>query len=282
MRKTFPRKAEKGQTWIIMAVAVTVLIIFMGFAIDSAILFSNYTKLKRAVDAAAVSAANEYKVKNAKINVDDPINLPMLKGYLTAAAQEMLTMHDLDMTANKIKLEVYICDDANIQTLAPPLYAMCPASGQSPRKLVYVQASEEAPTYFLDLIGINSIPLTTYSISEAAPIDLVLIFDTSESMGVSTNGYVPDNFDPADCNGHDNGDGTTGNCEPLETAKKAATNLVKTLFNGYDQVAVVSFAQVPVLYRGLTTDLTNDPAGALTAINNIQLHDDAPAALLKS
>lgn len=180
MRRTFIRKSEKGQTWIIMAVAITVLIIVLGFAVDSAVLFSNYTKLKRAVDAGAVSAANEYKVKNAKDNVNDPVNLPKLEGYLKAAALEMLTMHDLDVTANKINLQVYICDDANIQTLAPALYTMCPAVGQTPRKLVYVQASEEAPTYFLTLIGINSIPLTTYSISEAAPIDLVLVFDTSD------------------------------------------------------------------------------------------------------
>jgi hypothetical protein len=280
MRRTFIRKSEKGQTWVIMAVAITVLIIVLGFAVDSAVLFSNYTKLKRAVDAAAVSAANEYKVKNSKVFIDDPVDLGMLRGYLTAAAQEMLVMHDLDVS--KIDLHVYICDDANIQNLAPALYAMCPAAGQTPRKLVYVQASEEAPTYFLTLIGINSIPLTTYSISEAAPIDLVLVFDTSESMGVNSPGYVPDNFNPAVCNSAINPDGTIGNCEPLRTAKIAATNLVKTLFNGYDQVAVVSFAQVPVLYRGLTKDLTDDSAGALNAINNIQLHDDAPALLLNS
>jgi hypothetical protein len=278
MRKTFARKFEKGQTWVIMAVAITVLIVLLGFAVDSAILFSNYTKLKRAVDAAAVAAANEYKVKNAKANVDDPVNIPMLEGYLTASAKEMLTMHDLNMDTNKISLHVYICEDSNIQNLAPSLYAMCPASGQSPRKLVYVTASEEAPTYFLTLIGINSIPITTNSISEAAPIDLVLVIDTSESMGSSSPDYVPDNFDPAVCNAHDNGDGTTGNCEPLRTAKQAAFKLVNTLFNGYDQVAVVSFAQVPVLNHALT----NNMADVKTAINNIQLHDDAPAALLPS
>jgi len=281
MRRTFIRKSEKGQTWVIMAVAITVLIIVLGFAVDSAVLFSNYTKLKRAVDAAAVSAANEYKVKNSKVFIDDPVNLGMLTGYLTAAAKEMLTMHDLDVS--KINLKVYICDedgdgqrDASLQTEAPALYAMCPASGQTPRKLVYVQASEEAPTYFLTLIGIHSIPITTYSISEAAPIDLVLVFDTSESMGVSTLvGYTPDNFDPAACN-------AANNCKPLKTAKDAAVRLVKTLFNGYDQVAVVSFDQVPILYRSLTDDLTDDSAGALTAINDIQLHDDAPALLLNS
>ncbi|MGD0006701.1 MAG: pilus assembly protein TadG-related protein, partial [Anaerolineaceae bacterium] len=300
MRRTLHRKSEKGQTWVIMAVAITVLIIMLGFAVDSAVLFSNYTKLKRAVDAAAVSAANEYKVKNAKVNIDDPVSISMLVGYLTAAAKEMLVMHDLDV--NKIDMHVYICDedgdgqrDASLQTEAPALYDMCPASGQSPRKLVYVQASEEAPTYFLTLIGINSIPLTTYSISEAAPIDLVLVFDTSESMGVDTPGYITDNFDPNNiidpnppglpysCNPqpplflapkYD--------CQPLKTAKDAAVRLVKTLFNGYDHVAVVTFDQVPTLYQGLTDDLTDDPTGVITAINKIQLHDDAPALLLNS
>ena len=189
MRKDHRSKSEKGQAWVIMAISVTVLIILMGFAIDSAILFSNYTKLKRAVDAAAVAAANQYKVKNGKLTDTSTFDLSLLRDKMTESANEMLVMHDFDPTT--IDLHLYLCGDPDLDTLVPDFYAKCPESQSPPgppRKLVYIEADEDAPTYFLHLVGVNSIPITTNSISEAAPIDLVLVFDTSESMGVDTPG----------------------------------------------------------------------------------------------
>ena len=257
-----------------MAVAITALIILMGFAIDSAILFSNYTKLKRAVDAAAVAAANQYKVKNGKLTDASAFDKDLLRTKMTESAKEMLIMHDFDPDATTIHLQLYLCGDPDLQTLVPDFYAKCPeANGGAPRKLVYIQANEDAPTYFLHLIGVNSIPITTNSVSEAAPIDLVLLFDTSESMGRQTPGYTPGDFDPTTCNAADSG---RGDCQPLRTAKDAALNLVNTLYDGYDRVAIVTFNQVAVTRWQLDSDMANVRA----AIADIPLHDDAPAAKL--
>ncbi len=126
MRKDHRSKSEKGQTWIIMAVAVTALIILLGFAIDSAILFSNYTKLKRAVDAAAVAAANQYKVKNGKVTEASTFDLTLLRDKMTESANEMLVMHDFDPAT--IDLHLYICGDPDLDTLVPDFYAKCPES----------------------------------------------------------------------------------------------------------------------------------------------------------
>jgi hypothetical protein len=278
MRKDQRSKSEKGQTWVIMAVAITVLIILLGFAIDSAILFSNYTKLKRAVDAAAVAASNQYKVKNGKLTDASTFNLDLLRTKMTESANEMLVMHELDLT--NIHLHLYLCGDANLQTLAPDFYAKCPeATGGAPRKLVYIQASEEAPTYFLHMIGVNSIPITTNSVSEAAPIDLVLVFDTSESMGIETLNpapYVNGDFDPAGCN-------TANTCYPLRTAKDAAKKLINTLYSGYDHVSIVTFDQVAVTHLSLSSIDSSDltPTGKVNqAIDAIPLHDDAPSKKL--
>ncbi len=140
-----------------------------------------------------------------------------------------------------------------------------------PRKLVYIEASENAPTYFLHIVGINSIPITTNSVSEAAPIDLVLVFDTSESMGVDTTGFAAGNFDPSTCN-------TNNDCYPLRTAKDAANKLIDTLYDGYDRVAVVTFDQVAITHLLLSSNMT-DVKNAITAI---PLHDDAPGKQLFS
>jgi hypothetical protein len=278
MRKDQLSISEKGQTWVIMAVAVTALIILMGFAVDSAILFSNYTKLKRAVDAAAVAASNQYKVKNGKLTDTSTFDVTLLQTKMTQVAKEMLIMHDLDTSA--VNLQLRICGDSGLQTEFPDFYAKCPApSDPNQRKLVYVQASEEAPTYFLHIIGINSIPITTNSVSEAAPIDLVLVFDTSESMGVFTTDpgtYTVGDFDPAGCN-------ATNTCLPLRTAKDSAKKLISTLYSGYDRVAIVTFDQVAVTHLSLSNPGSSDltPTGAVdNAIDAIPLHDDAPSARL--
>jgi type II secretory pathway pseudopilin PulG len=279
MRKDHLSKTEKGQAWIIMAVAITALIILLGFAIDSAVLFSNYTKLKRAVDAAAVAAANQYKVKTGKLTPTSDFDKTLLITKMTQVAQEMLIMHDLDTSA--ITLVLRICGDPDLQANYRDFYNKCPESQTPPgslRKLVYIQASEEAPTYFLHIIGINSIPITTNSVSEAAPIDLVLVFDTSESMGVNTVDpatFVTGDFNPADCN-------TRNTCLPLRTAKDDAKQLVDTLYDGYDQVAIVTFDQVAVTRLQLSSNLgkTNPINNVRNAIDAIPLHDDAPGKKL--
>jgi hypothetical protein len=182
---------------------------------------------------------------------------------------------------SKINMTIYVCDlnddgtrDASLQATVPDFYNKCPDTPtQLARKLVYIQASESAPTYFLHLIGINSIPITTNSIGEAAPIDLVLVIDTSESMGDATPGYTVDDFDPATCNA---AVVDANKCHPLFDAKDAAKKLVNTLYPGYDRVAIVTFDQMAVTRLTLSDNLTT----VNTFIDQIPLHDDAPAARL--
>ncbi len=49
-------------------------------------------------------------------------------------------------------------------------------------KLVRVTAQIDSPTIFLRLLGYPTITLTELAISQTAVIDVVLIFDVSESM----------------------------------------------------------------------------------------------------
>ncbi len=186
MRKDHRSKSEKGQAWVIMAISVTVLIILMGFAIDSAILFSNYTKLKRAVDAAAVAAANQYKVKNGKLTDTSAFDLSLLRDKMTESANEMLVMHDFDPTT--IDLHLYLCGDPDLDTLVPDFYAKCPES-QSPPALqeswfISRQMKMLRPIFYISLESIRSrsppIPYprplpSTWCLSSTPPNPWVLI-----------------------------------------------------------------------------------------------------------
>jgi Flp pilus assembly protein TadG len=267
-------KREKGQVLVIMAISLFALLIFVGLAIDGTQLFLNYTRLKRAVDSASVAAANDFR-KNVSV------------AHMKAAAKEILDMQQVRDTVN---IEVYMCDrltvgepkdqvadhpdgvtDAYLATDVPDFYKQCPKAGQLQKKLIYVRAFENSQTNFLTLLGIHSVPITTTAVSEAAPVDLVIVMDTSMSMGEGTAGYDPNTFNPGACN-------AAHNCQPLWQAKGAAQVLIDALYPGYDRVAIVSFDTVGVVRYAL-----GNPTGAGTVLdNNVPLHEDPLPMYLSS
>ncbi len=260
---------KRGQVIVIFAFALLTLLAFVGLVVDAGSLYITYGQLKRAVDAASVAAANDYK---RNVNVTQMQN----------NALELLKLHNVDITT--VNLQVFTCpqNPNDPSSWAPGLpadfAAKCPdiTAGKSARKLVWVQASEKAPLYFLSLIGFDAVTLTTNAMSEAATVDLVIVIDTSESMGVNTlhpSPYTVDDYDPNDpatgCN-------PTNTCEPLLQAKDAAKALIDNLYGGYDRVGVVTFDTYGIVRHGLDDNL----AQAKADINSIPLHDDPPYAKL--
>ncbi len=257
-QKFFRKQTEKGQSLIILALAFVAMLGFVGLVIDVGSLYVTYTQLKRAVDAAAVAAANNIKSTSTGFN----------KERLTEAAREMLQLNNVSDVSS---LVVYLCSDSDL----PGEFAReCPGVGEPPRKLAWVQATQKSPVYFLSLFGVQSIPFTTSAVGEAATVDLVLVFDSSESMAINTSGYGDGTeFNPGYCNTHNS-------CYPMRNAKDAAMGLVDNLFNGYDQVAVVSYAYTATAIIGSTTDLlTSDMDEAKARITSVTVHDDPPYAL---
>jgi hypothetical protein len=93
-------------------------------------------------------------------------------------------------------------------------------------------------------------------------------------MGKDTPGYDPNDFDPDDCN-------WANTCMPLYQAKTAAKSLVNNLFQGYDQVAIVTFDYDAFTVFPLSPtigdddyDFDNDVYDAID--HAVVMHDDAP------
>jgi Putative Flp pilus-assembly TadE/G-like len=265
----FKENSSKGQALVILAVSFLAILAFVGFATDAGSLYITYTQLKRAIDASAVAAAN-----NIKVHVLGE-TAAQRKTKIVEAAREMLNLNHVEDVSS---LEVYLCDD----TVKPTEFAgICPnlAAGEAARKLAWVQATQDAPVYFLRLFGIQNVPLTVTSIGEAATVDMVLVFDVSESMASDTDcgsdhsctpNYEPTKFNPSQCNANNN-------CYPLRQAKDAAKGLIRGLFDGYDQVAVVTFDYKADVRFPLSSDLS----AAQSAIDSqVNVHDDAPYGLI--
>jgi hypothetical protein len=250
---------------VIFGITLLALLLVVGLAIDAGSIYITYGELKRAVDASAVSAANNFKRGET---VDQ----------MKSAAIEILGLHKIDL--DTVDLQVFICDgdsdgarDADLLTTEPDFYRRCPdtSGGESPRKLVWVDASQKAPVYFMSLVGVESIPLRTNAIAEAAQVDVVVVFDVSESMGAKTTGYVVDQFNPDEAT---TGCNVTNTCEPLKTAKTAAIALVDKLYEGYDQIGLVSFDSQAITQMDLTLLTAANKDTIKAKINNIKLHDD--------
>jgi hypothetical protein len=257
------KKDSRGQALILLAVSFFALVAFIGLVTDVGSIYVSYTQLQRAIDSAAVAAANN--IKNPQATYTER------KNNIREAAREMLSMHDITGVSD---LTVYLCSDP----LYPPypslpanFAAMCPQPGYPPRKLAYVDATQQSPVFFLQIFGVESVPLHATAVGEAAAVDVVVVLDTSESMGVETTGYGDGrDFDPSACN-------LTNTCEPLKHAKTAAKTLIANLFDGYDQVAIVTFDYDANAVFALSTNLVN----AAAAIDNVPLHDDPAAAKIK-
>ena len=130
MRKQ--HSTTSGQALVIFAVTLLVLLFFIGLAVDAGSLYITYGSLKRATDAAALAAVNEFK--------RDP-DLVSMEG----AASEVFNLMGIDYS----NLEVLLCDmdrDNVRDTGLPPMFELrCPITpAENARKLVWVEAEQEA------------------------------------------------------------------------------------------------------------------------------------------
>lgn len=190
--KRFIRQGEVGQTVVILAFGFIVLLAFVGIVTDVSLMFVRYTTLRRAVDAAAVSAAGQMRRAVAtddeivRAKAANPGNWEQVAfGYAYArniatvnlAARQFIEFYGLDPKT----VLVDTCATARDNT--DPLFDELECStDQQPRKLVKVTAQVESPTVFLRLIGWGNVTLEASAISETAVLDVVMIFDVSESM----------------------------------------------------------------------------------------------------
>src|ERR1700690_2668409 len=216
------RKSQRGQVLIIVVFAIVGLVAFVGLVVDTGLVFIGNGKLRRAVDAAALAAAGQYR-KDPNPN------------GLSADALEFLTLNGVDNAT----ATVYVCNPAY------PTYNendLC--TSPAPRRLVKVNATSTVKLAFLPVIGIRTVVLSANATSEAASLDIVLAMDVSESMTWDQPLYSLMR-DPAECNNVASATAPT-NCQPFSDIKGAAVNFVKSLFpadgsNQYDRVSIIPF-----------------------------------------
>jgi Flp pilus assembly protein TadG len=230
---------ERGQVLVVVALAAVGIIAIIGLTIDVGLMFIGNARLRRAVDAAALAAALQYRQNTT--NADPNI----LKTNLTDSANEFLILNGITNPNS----DVHFCyTDPGDPTL-------CPTAGSPARKLVRVHATAQVKLAFLPVIGIDQVTISATAVSEAASLDVVLVIDRSESMtyGTDLNNILPTTDpmrDPFYCNGVAGAHGDIGSCQPFDSVIDAAVGFTQILFFPYDQIAIVTFDKEPGVLSG--------------------------------
>ncbi|MFP4346619.1 MAG: pilus assembly protein TadG-related protein, partial [Anaerolineales bacterium] len=221
MKRTAERYT-KGQSLVIVAFAILVLIGFVGLAVDLGLSYMERIRARRAADAAALSAATE---------------LPL------EAAAQIRALEFLDENNYGCELEVdaaaagYRCGETTTVRLEiNHSYVSGPATEEAERVIIIntsdyrdpptladsanrirVEVVEKAPIYFMKVFGFSDMPISASAIAENINnLDVALVFDMSSSMefdSLCRGCWVPDgdpypsgHLNPLNWDGDLNGD----------------------------------------------------------------------------
>ncbi len=256
------------------------LVAFIGLAVDAGILFTQIGHLRRAVDAAALAAANQFREGRSPAELD-------------AAATEFINLNNVTTGTAFVKFcaDPFLAQDPPISVPAENSDpTLCPTGGQPHRKFVRVEAEVIVHFAFLPIIGFTEIPIHADAVSETAAVDLVLVIDTSSSMafdlcsdgldndedgvpddcpsianagplpgenaveirdglgnlvgGCNLNATLPDDDGPGEDAGQAPPDGDReDDCHPFEEVRAASEALLSRMYFPYDRMAVVTFSR---------------------------------------
>jgi hypothetical protein len=255
MKRETSVRSQTGQALILLALAFIGLAAFAGLTIDAGILFSHIGHLRRAVDAASLAAAGQFREGRSAAE-------------LSAMALQVIELNGLDASS----AIAMVCDrelpgsDYDDPRLCPGGENPPPATTtESYRKFVRVQAQLPVNFAFLPIIGWSSVTIQANAISEAASVDIVLAIDTSESMAFDGGSEFlrdPDNCNPID------------DCHPFEEVRENAKLLVERTYFPYDRVGLVTFDREATLELALEDGTTE--ADVLDALDAMQVYSQPP------
>jgi len=225
-------KDRKRRGFILLTHALMVFftIAMIGLAVDAGTMYVIKGRLSSAVDAAALAAGRS-------------VNLASTVSAATAAAQTTATQFFNANFPNG-----YL--GTGTMNLSPPTFTQQTDSNGNPTGIlsIAVNASVPAPTYFMQIFGINTVTVSSSGTATRRGTVMILVLDISTSMNTPTV--------PTAC-----------------AAMKAAAQSFITNFSPFDTIGAVTFnATASLLYAPstnfgngtLNTDLGNITCGSST------------------
>ncbi|MGC2424784.1 MAG: vWA domain-containing protein [Nitrospirota bacterium] len=149
-------KEQDGQVLVLVALSMVALMAIVGLAIDGGIAYGVKAKLSSAEDAAAIAAADATGDSSG--------------GYAAAIAAGTARFY-ANFPAGYLK-----------STPSAPTITVQPDTPKAGEIQVTVTASATAPTYFMQVLGLNQVSATSTAQTVKSTLDMVLVIDNTGSL----------------------------------------------------------------------------------------------------
>ncbi len=260
---------SKGQAIVLVALVFIGLIAFTGLVVDVASVLTRYSQLRRALDAAGVQAANQFREARPLYDASG--------GDLFSAVKQIMAVQGFSEPTTRIR--IFACTNPGANTILNSRDNSSPGPPDNseyndtalgdqlcirpePRKLVRVDAQSDVGLPFLSVIGWRFVTLKVTSVGEAASIDVALVLDRSSSMaresGVPASTCAP-----------------TNSCHPFEEVRNNAKLLVQRLKFPYDHVTIIQFDRVAQVFDTATNSFV--AANSATIVSTMMIDDRTTA-----
>jgi Flp pilus assembly protein TadG len=212
------KKKQKGFVLLFSGLMLTFIVIpTVGLAIDVGVIYAIKAKLQTAVDGAALSAAR---------GLSRGISLDSQEAAAATTAQRFFA--------------------ANVQNgymgLSNPSATIQFPPAPPKTKIVDVTGRADAPTYFMRLLGVNSMRITAVGSATRRDVNIVMVLDRSNSLD------------------------TSNSCIPLKEAAKAFVN---TFVDGRDRIGLITFGTSYRVEFAPAMNFQSASPNVVTHINNI-------------
>jgi len=223
MGKRKKRQMRRGSVLLIQTVMLMGTIATVGLAVDVGTIYLIKARLSAAVDAAALAAGRSVNLANT---------VQQAQSQAIAAAQQFFNANFPAGYLNSI----------GTPTVTPTFTQVTDAHGNPTGVLnISVTASAQAPTFFMNILGISSITVTDAGTASRRGLVMVLVLDESSSMNTAPNPVT----------------GLTA-CQAMI---QAAQNFI-TLFSPYDYIGLVTFDLTAHLIYAPSTSYGNGTLNA--------------------
>ncbi|MCS7024024.1 MAG: VWA domain-containing protein [Bryobacteraceae bacterium] len=218
MNVTRDRKRQKGFVLMFSGLMLTFIIIpTVGLAIDVGVVYAIKAKLQTAVDGAALAAARG------------------LSRGLTLSSQDAAAAATAQRFFQANVYNGYLgMSNPQAQITFPP--------APPKTKIIDITAEVQAPTYFMRILGVNSLRVTAVGSATRRDVNIVMVVDRSNSLD------------------------TAGACDDLRESAKA---FVEAFVDGRDRIGLITFGtSYRVDFAPAMNFRTANP-NVITHINNL-------------
>lgn len=183
-------ETRRGIALVMLALLIGLVVFAVGLAVDASLLYTIRAKLQMACDAGALAAARSLHVGLSMAEQEQSARNRALAFFDSNFPEG--TMNTRERTAS------VVVEETALRT-----------------RSVTVSASVRAPTYFMRLAGINSVPVAATGKASRRDVNLMMVLDRSGSMQNS------------------------GACEPM---KSAARSFVSRFAEGRDRLGMITYS----------------------------------------